>query len=140
MGLTGGSMKIAVGVLLLGVGMAAGAIGAQTKAAAEAASAQAVFLSDLHLDPFHDPGKVAQLVKAPVEDWQAILPAPDTATQAADFAAVQQACKAKLTMDSPYVLFKSSLDAAKAQGAKFAVVSGDLLVHDLDCRYRAALH
>jgi sphingomyelin phosphodiesterase acid-like 3 len=39
-------------------------------------------------------------------------------------------------------LLKSALQAAKAQAAdaKFVTVSGDLIVHELDCRYRAALH
>jgi len=98
-------------------------------------------LSDLHLDPFHDPAKVPQLVKAPVEEWAAILRSPDSATQEADFAAVQKACKAKQLTDAPYALLASSLQAAKARAgnARFVTVSGDLLVHDLDCRYRASL-
>jgi sphingomyelin phosphodiesterase acid-like 3 len=98
-------------------------------------------LSDLHLDPFRDPAKVPQLVKAPVEEWAAILRSPNSDTQEADFAAVQKACKAKQLTDAPYALLASSLQAAKAQAgnARFVTVSGDLLVHDLDCRYRAAL-
>ena len=102
----------------------------------------AVMLSDLHLDPFHDPAKVPQLVKAPAEQWEAILKQPDSPTQAADFAAVQEACHSKQLTDSPYILLRSALQAAKAQApdAKFVAVSGDLIVHELDCRYRAALH
>ena len=102
----------------------------------------AVMLSDLHFDPFHDPAKVPQLLKAPPEQWEAILKQPDSPTQTADFAAVQDACHAKQLTDSPYVLLRSALQAAKAQapGAKFVTVSGDLIVHELDCRYRAALH
>jgi sphingomyelin phosphodiesterase acid-like 3 len=114
---------------------------AQTKAAPQPATVPAVMLSDLHLDPFHDPAKVPLLVKAPVDQWEAILQSPDSPTQAADFAAVQDVCKGRQSFDSPYALLSSALRAAKAQapGAKFVVVSGDLLVHDLDCRYRAAL-
>jgi sphingomyelin phosphodiesterase acid-like 3 len=112
----------------------------------------AVLLSDLHFDPFHDPGKVPQLVKVPVEQWRGILEGPDSPAQAADFAAVQEACHSKQSMDSPYPLLKSALAEAKsaaqgsaargsaALGARFVTVSGDLIVHDLDCRYRAALH
>jgi len=111
-------------------------------ASAQPGTFPAVMLSDLHFDPFHDPAKVPQLVKAPAEQWEAILKQPDSPTQAADFAAVQEACHAKQLTDSPYVLLKSALQAARAhaQDAKFVTVSGDLIVHELDCRYRAALH
>jgi sphingomyelin phosphodiesterase acid-like 3 len=108
---------------------------------ARAQTAQAVMLSDLHLDPFHDPAKVPLLVKAPVEAWQAILESPASPGQAADFAAVQKTCKAKQLFDTPYALLTSALDAAKekAPDARLVTVSGDLLVHEFDCRYRAAL-
>jgi len=111
-------------------------------AQAQPATIAAVMLSDLHFDPFHDPAKAPLLVKAPAEQWEAILKQPDSPTQAADFAAVQQACNSKDLTDSPYLLLKSALQAAKAQApeAKFVTVSGDLIVHQLDCRYRAALH
>jgi sphingomyelin phosphodiesterase acid-like 3 len=114
---------------------------AQSKAAAQPETVPAVMLSDLHLDPFHDPAKVPLLMKTPVEQWEAILKSADSPTQEADFAAVQEACKGKQSFDSPYALLNSALRAAKAQapGANFVVVSGDLLVHELDCRYRAAL-
>jgi len=114
---------------------------AQPSAPQPAATVSAVMLSDLHLDPFHDPAKAPQLVKAPVEEWQAILSSPDSPSQEADFAAVQSACKGKQSFDSPYALLASGLKAAKAQAvnAQFVVVSGDLLVHNLDCRYRASM-
>ena len=114
---------------------------AETKPAPQITTVDMVMLSDLHLDPFHDPAKVPQLVRAPVEEWAAILRAPDSATQEADFAAVQKGCKAKQLTDAPYALLASSLQAAKAQAGnvRYVTVSGDLLVHDLDCRYRAAL-
>jgi sphingomyelin phosphodiesterase acid-like 3 len=122
----------------------AGSIPARALAQATApqsSTVSALMLSDLHLDPFHDPAKVPLLVKAPVEQWDAILRSPDSATQEVDFAEVQKACKGKQTFDSPYALLISGLQAAKAQGpnAQFVTVSGDLLVHDLDCRYRAAM-
>src|SRR5580692_4804097 len=114
---------------------------AQATAAPHSATAPFVMLSDLHLDPFHDPAKVSSLVKAPVEQWEAILGSPDSPTQEADFGAVQSVCGSKRGFDSPYALFSSSLRAAKADApdAKFVTVSGDLLVHNLDCRYRAAM-
>jgi len=123
------------------VGFAPSLASAQASAAPQSASVSAVMLSDLHLDPFHDPAKVPQLVKAPVEQWESILSPPDSPTQDADFAAVQGACKAKKLTDSPFALLRSSLQAAKAHApnAQFVTVSGDLLVHDLDCRYRAAM-
>jgi sphingomyelin phosphodiesterase acid-like 3 len=113
---------------------------AQSKVAPQPATVSAVMLSDLHLDPFHDPAKVPLLVKAPEKEWEAILKSPDSPTQEADFAAVQSACGSR-GVDSPYALFSSSLRAAKADApdAKFVTVSGDLLVHNLDCRYRAAM-
>lgn len=115
---------------------------AQQSAAAPPATVPAVFLSDLHFDPFHDPARIPLLVSAPVDQWNAILSRPDSATQPADFAAIQDACKSKESIDSPFLLFSSALQTARQQApnARFVLVSGDLLVHKLDCRYRAALH
>jgi sphingomyelin phosphodiesterase acid-like 3 len=98
-------------------------------------------MSDLHFDPFHDPAKVPLLVKAPLSQWKSILATPQSPDQPVRFAAIQEACNAKESMDTPYALLQSSLTAAKAQAPKagFITVSGDLLVHDLDCRYRAAM-
>jgi sphingomyelin phosphodiesterase acid-like 3 len=113
---------------------------ALAQSAPRPATVPAVMLSDLHLDPFHDPAKVPLLVKAPVERWESILGSPDSPTQQADFAAIQSVC-GKRGVDTPYALFSSSLRAAKADApdAKFVTVSGDLLVHTLDCRYRIAM-
>jgi sphingomyelin phosphodiesterase acid-like 3 len=114
---------------------------AQAAPTAQPATVAVVMLSDLHLDPFHDPSKVPLLVKAPLEEWEGILRSAEPATQAAESAAVQKACGASRQMDSSYALLRSSLRAARerAPDARFVVVSGDLLVHNLDCRYRAAL-
>jgi sphingomyelin phosphodiesterase acid-like 3 len=137
--LCGGSGYAFVSLLLTGIFHSPAL--AQSKAAPQPATVPAVMLSDLHLDPFHDPAKVPLLVKAPVEQWEAILASPDSPTQQADFAAIQSVCGGKRGVDSPYALFSSSLRAAKADApdAKFVTVSGDLLVHNLDCRYRAAM-
>ena len=132
-----GALLVVCGI----AGMLAANTLAETKPAQRLSTVEVVMLSDLHLDPFRDPAKVPQLVKAPVEEWAAILRSPNSDTQEADFAAVQKACKAKQLTDAPYALLASSLQAAKAQAGhgRFVTVSGDLLVHDLDCRYRAAL-
>ncbi|MGB7985561.1 MAG: metallophosphoesterase, partial [Terracidiphilus sp.] len=54
------------------------------------------------------------------------------------FAALQQGCHAR-GADTPYTLFDSSLKAmrARAAEAKFVTVSGDLLSHAFDCKFRA---
>jgi sphingomyelin phosphodiesterase acid-like 3 len=83
------------------VGSASSRASAQAGAAQQSGMISALMLSDLHLDPFHDPAKVPQLVKAPVEQWESILGSPDSPTQDADFTAVQQTCKAKKLTDSP---------------------------------------
>src|ERR1700744_6510109 len=51
-----------------------------------------VMLSDIHFDPFHDPAKFTQLRAKPVSRWPAVLSEPDSSTQAADVAALQDAC------------------------------------------------
>ena len=100
----------------------------------------ALFLSDTHLDPFHDPAKVPSLAAAPVSQWQRILAAAPSPTQAADFTALQQKCQAK-GVDTDYALFASTLAAIKqnAADAKFITVSGDLLAHKFPCRFAATL-
>ena len=101
-----------------------------------------VMLSDLHFDPFHDPTKVPLLAEAPITKWNSILATPDSPDRVARFASIQERCKAKKGgTDTPYALLRSSLAAARAQSPKagFVTLSGDLLVHDLDCRYRAAM-
>ena len=115
---------------------------AQGKPPASASSTfSIVMMSDVHFDPLHDPAKVALLANAPVVRWAAILSGPDSADQTTRFAAIQELCKAKGHTDTPYALFRSSLAAARehAGAAAFVTVSGDLLVHDLDCRYRASM-
>jgi sphingomyelin phosphodiesterase acid-like 3 len=100
----------------------------------------AVMLSDLHFDPFHDPGKVALLLDAPISRWDAILSGPDTPGAAEQFAAVGKKCGAR-GVDTPYPLLDSSLAAAHASGAgaRFVMVVGDDLVHTLACRFGAIL-
>ncbi|MGC9199992.1 MAG: metallophosphoesterase [Acidobacteriaceae bacterium] len=95
-------------------------------------------LSDIHLDPFHDPSRFAQLRSTPADGWAAILSAPASPQQTADFARLQAACNARGT-DTPPELLASSLRAEKARQPEplFVTVSGDLLAHQFDCRFHA---
>jgi sphingomyelin phosphodiesterase acid-like 3 len=101
-----------------------------------ASTVPVLMLSDIHLDPFHDPAKVAQLRSAPVTGWAAILNAPPSLTQAADFAHLQSTCNAK-GVDTPIALLNSSLRAVQKQQPTplFVTVSGDLMAHQFDCRF-----
>jgi sphingomyelin phosphodiesterase acid-like 3 len=114
----------------------------QLSQAAHAAAARhtvpALMLSDLHFDPFHDPGKAARLVEAPASEWSAILAEPPSPDQATAFAALQQRCGAR-GVDSSYALLESSLRAAHKEepGARWITVSGDLVVHNFPCRFAA---
>lgn len=139
------SKTYAVPSALSALGMAAlilvTSVCASTAAAyAQSPQAMVVMFSDIHFDPFHDPANAALLDKAPVAAWRHILDRPASAGQASRFAAVQAACNGKEGTDAPYALMHSSLLAAqKMKAARYVTVSGDLLVHDLDCRYRASL-
>ena len=100
----------------------------------------ALFLSDIHFDPYAEPAKVAKLNAAPVADWAAILAAPASDTQSEDLAALQKACPVR-GVDTPNTLWLSSLHAihADAANAKFATISGDLLAHSFDCKFKSLL-
>jgi sphingomyelin phosphodiesterase acid-like 3 len=96
----------------------------------------ALLLSDIHLDPFHDPAKLPALRAAPATAWAAILYGPASLTQAADFAHLQETCGAK-GVDTPPALLQSSLRAARQQQPHplLVTISGDLMVHQFDCRF-----
>jgi sphingomyelin phosphodiesterase acid-like 3 len=129
-------MQVVLAAVVVAMGVSAGV--AQGKAAVGAKTpdnVKVMMLSDIHFDPFHDPAKVAQLITTPASGWDAVLAEP-SATQAADFAALQTSCHAK-GMDTPYVLLKSSLKAERDVESKplFVTVSGDLMAHQFDCKF-----
>lgn len=127
-------------VTLCGVLMVSSAFGQPQRAETPQHTFSALMLSDIHFDPFHDPGKARQLADAPVSEWGKILAAPALPNQEAAFAALQQRCSAR-GVDTPYPLLQSSLRAERKQvpNARFITVSGDLIAHAFTCRYAALL-
>jgi sphingomyelin phosphodiesterase acid-like 3 len=105
-------------------------------AKAEPGNIPALFISDIHFDPFHDPALVKELFAAPADKWQSILSARSSSNQEEAFAALQQGCHAK-GIDTPFILFHSSLQAMRVRqpNAKFMMVSGDLIAHAFACRF-----
>lgn len=110
----------------------------QSRPAQGGRTVSALLLSDIHFDPFHDPGKVMRLADAPASAWEEILAEPASADQPAAFAALQRRCNAR-GVDTSYELFRSSLRAEQneAGDAKFVTLSGDLVAHGFSCRYAA---
>jgi sphingomyelin phosphodiesterase acid-like 3 len=128
------ALVVVVGFLAL-----TGAGSAQTRAGVAASSeVGALMVSDIHFDPFHDPGKAKLLEAVPVSGWAAILRAPDAGDQSVAFAALQTKCHAR-GVDTPYALLRSSLEAMQKQapGTRFITVTGDLIAHAYPCRYKA---
>jgi len=99
----------------------------------------ALLVSDIHFDPFLDPARVAQLAAAPATEWGRILSAAPSADREARHAAMEKACPTR-GEDTAYTLLESSLQDMRkeATGSKFVTVSGDLLAHSFDCKYKAA--
>ncbi|MGD0097525.1 MAG: metallophosphoesterase [Terracidiphilus sp.] len=106
-------------------------------APAASPAVSAVLASDIHFEPFWDPAKVSQLATAPASKWNAILRAAPSPNRQQRFADLQQSCHAR-GVDTSYALFDSSLKAMRshASGASFVTVSGDLISHGFDCKYR----
>jgi sphingomyelin phosphodiesterase acid-like 3 len=130
-----GGGRVALGAAIFVLATSADGAGA-TAGRAEATTA--ILLSDIHLDPFFDPAKGARLAAAPAAEWKTILAAPPSEGRAAKFAALEDGCHVR-GEDSSYALVASSLAAARkaAPEAGFALVSGDLLAHGFDCKFKA---
>jgi len=114
---------------------------AQTaKPAAPAAkeTVSALMVSDIHFEPFWDPGKAHKLAAAPASEWKSILAAAPSPDREQQFAALHKSCHTRGD-DSSFALYESSLKAIHAQAAdaKFATVSGDLVSHSFSCKYQA---
>ena len=88
-----------------------------------------IHLSDIHFDPF-DPVLLSKS-----------LAASDTEAWAEKFATVTDQRLAQFGTDTNYALLVSALSAIARYGASadFALLSGDLLVHDFETRAEAAL-
>jgi sphingomyelin phosphodiesterase acid-like 3 len=101
---------------------------------------RALFISDIHFEPFWDPDKVPRLVSAPASQWQTILSAPVSPDQEQRFSSLQTICDSRGT-DTSYTLFDSSMVAMQtaAGNAKFITVSGDLIAHRFSCKYRTLM-
>ena len=99
-----------------------------------------LMISDIHFEPFWDPGKVARLSAAPVPEWHAILAAPSSPDRAQQFAALEQKCKTR-GEDTSFPLLSSSLKAMKADAAdaRFLTLSGDLISHSFTCKFNAVV-
>jgi sphingomyelin phosphodiesterase acid-like 3 len=99
-------------------------------------SATVLMVSDIHFEPFWDPGKAPQLAAKPESEWAAILASAPSPDREAQFNAIQQACHTR-GADTSFPLFASSLSAMKtnAAGAKFVTVSGDLISHSFNCKF-----
>ncbi len=107
---------------------------------AHATPVHALFVSDIHFEPFWDPGKVPHLVAAPVSQWKSILASPPSADRDAQFKALEQKCHTR-GEDTSYPLYASSLHTMQktAPDARFITVSGDLISHAFSCKYDALL-
>jgi sphingomyelin phosphodiesterase acid-like 3 len=111
---------------------------ARAQSAAAEHGVSALMVSDIHFEPFWDPGKAAKLAAAPTSGWKSILGAPDSPDRAQKFAALEQTCKTR-GEDTTFPLYESSLKAivARASDAKFVTVSGDLISHSFTCKFGA---
>jgi sphingomyelin phosphodiesterase acid-like 3 len=102
----------------------------------------ALLISDIHFDPLRDPAKVPLLNAAPLTEWAAILGAPPTPTADADYAAINKSCPIRPLVDPNNQLFQSALVAIHQQAfapnspVRFAVLTGDIVGHQFDCRYK----
>jgi sphingomyelin phosphodiesterase acid-like 3 len=122
----------------LAVMAAAPRVSAQVAQHVGANSIQALFVSDIHFEPFGDPGKARKLATASVTEWDAILATPASADTQAQWAKVEQQCNTR-GADTSSVLYQSALRAihTRAARAKFVIVSGDLISHAFSCKFAA---
>jgi sphingomyelin phosphodiesterase acid-like 3 len=103
------------------------------------ATLKALFISDIHFEPFWDPAKTVKLASAPASAWKTILAAPESSDRAAEWATIEKACPTR-GEDTTFLLYESSLRAIQKEAgdAKFVTVSGDLIAHSFTCKFAAA--
>ena len=126
---------------MLGIVLLLGAGPAQARSApGDTQTAQVLLVSDIHFDPFWDPGKVEKLAAAPIEQWSAILASPDSPDRPQRAADLERTCHLR-GQDTTYPLLRSSLAAmrSRAAGPSFVVLSGDLVAHAFGCQFHAVL-
>ena len=81
---------------VFGLSAFAGRIPAQPAEQGSAHSIQALFVSDIHFEPFRDPEKAAQLAAAPVGGMERpFSPLPRLPIAEAQFTKLQQTCHAR---------------------------------------------
>lgn len=99
----------------------------------------ALLLSDIHFEPFTDPDRASELLKAPASEWEQILTHPSP-TAAQRFAEVEKSCHVR-GQDSSASLYLASLAAMHQQlpDPALITISGDLMSHAFDCKFRAAM-
>jgi sphingomyelin phosphodiesterase acid-like 3 len=140
-----------LGVVFAGAalpGVAQSAAARAGVAGTKASAVSALFLSDIHFDPYADPALVTKLDAEPAAQWHGILEEPASATKATDAAALGKACPVR-GADTSETLWDSSLGAIRNQTTgnqaagderpKFVVIAGDFLAHDFDCKYKSLL-
>ncbi len=95
-------------------------------------------LTDIHFDPFLDTGKAVQLASAPVSTWKGTLAGTPSVDREQRSKALDQVCPTR-GKDTSFSLLESSLQAMQknSAGARFVIVSGDLIAHAFDCKFAA---
>ena len=95
-------------------------------------------MSDVHFEPFWDPGKVARLAASPVSGWRNIFESPASPDRLPQFSDLEKSCHMR-GEDTSFALFESALRAMRAHAgaAHFVIVSGDLIAHGFDCKYNS---
>ncbi len=85
-----------------------------------------VHTSDIHFNPFYDTTLVAQLVKAPADQWESIF----QTSRIKDYSEVNKS-------DTNYPLFMSALENMAKMAGKidFIIITGDLLVHEFNDKF-----
>jgi sphingomyelin phosphodiesterase acid-like 3 len=113
---------------------------AATKATTTPQQVRALFVSDIHFEPFWDPSKTAQLAGAPVSAWKGILGGTAAGDREQRFDELQRTCGAR-GPDTSFALYQSSLKAMHqaVPDAKFITISGDLLAHKFHCKFARVL-